>query len=1778
MKYKIFGGIILAALVSVPADASNLSIGAISESVKMEGVAGFVEGRVRDVLKATLSQKGTDWMCDAFANAVNNHRRGGSVSGGVSKLFYQDAAVRAAVESELKMRIREWLPNEIKKFIKEDLFAMMGAPEELKELNEITNKIIENADKTLNGQIDDMASGLYSNAISNLQEMAGRSAATSWLDVTDVRGSVRRAMSFKNVTDLAVNNLGRIVGDSTVSGIRMKISEALNGTLPAEVVGALEKGPKEFDEYVSKIGNYLPGARLGSLTSSVLNRPVFKLPTPAYAAMLMASAAGHFARAFEGPFVNPYELKRGTEVIRVLVWQVSNKQNINLSIMQLGGLARGVAARFGMGGAFEGMISKLKEPLDKLQGMADKIDELVMKPIKDVEGELKKISGDIQGELSRLESQILSPVRDEINKIEDTFEKVGTTIIENLPKNFNGMPVSWDELKDKAGIHGGVLGDSGNVSLSDALEKLKKVGDEISDKFAKGAAGALEGLHLLGPAARIMDVEIIPAKNPSVSNELDPVFLHTGEFVQEITDIEIPGRGLNFRFTRIFRGHGNFTGELGWNWTHSYAERLLSSSEGGALGLTYIDDRGRKYFFKKTDEGYLAPKDLGVRLSEISEGYLLANDLGERKIFDKEGRLVRVSDKSDNLIDLTYGAKGLLSSVSDVFGRVIKIERRSDGLISKLTDFAGRSIRYDYNDEQELIGTTSPVTPDFPKGKTTAYRYDPAGEGHDHALSMIMDPKGNVYLRNRYDGDGRVIFQRYGNDPWVSVQYGGTKDGVSKYAWVTDTKGVTRLYEHDEEGHLVNLSKVARDKYEAIAPKPSLPSWEGDGGRGAYEYYPSSDPDGDGIAIANPKGSAKEGGYLKSVTQTGAGGKKETAQFEYDIIGNITAVKYPDGREVRFAVNSLNQILSEKWSNGLSIFYSFDANDNLVQAVSNHGGRKLKYEFQYDVLDRMILKRVEVAENKFADTKYTYDAYGLVTAIEYPEHSRDAFEYDNDGNLLCVTYGANSLEARRECGAHVQYMERPAAYAFEEEDPNTKIRYQWNGNNRLIAVIDPKGNRTQFGYDDLGRQILEKYADGTANVIAYNSEGLIAGVIDRNGSVIKIEYDANGNIKERRAIPAEGVIGTTAQRFEHDEDGRLVLAVDYNDIADPDDDAVSYFIYDAESRIVAESFRDKWLTRAFDGQGRIASQTYPSGETYFFSYDVSGQPAWIVNTKNRVAAFEYDPSGLLNRLIYGDYILEIEFKRDNRGQIYSYNGRDVLWRDGKISSESGYAGTISTYERNASGELTRVSEDSGWQWRFEYDPAGNFVSKEDPDYFWTFETNTVNAYTKITRIKKEDGFAESFEPKYDSNGNLVSDGKREFRYDVFNRLVAVWSGGVLIERYSYDVFGRRILARADEERREFIWDAERMVEEVRNDATYSDFVFHEALAYPIFASINGETRYILGDLSGSVVGTLDEHRHFISRCKYDPFGAPVDPSCGDIDIPFRYGGYQYDIKTNFSYMVNRYYDPALGRFISPDPLGSKVDGAGKSGTILGPLISYHMGQGGASHATFSDRFLSARPQYDAFPFNRIFGAGMPGQNYAETNLYSYARNDPTTFSDPLGLASLLFDKSDNKIYLRDSRGRVIDKFRATNRTVHPGADPLVVGGGGPFPNGIYSLGIPEFYSEEYRRYVMQMYELGPFRDRDGFVNGHNWKQPVPDANNYNAAFGRVRIRAGAPAGTNGDAIVYARALFLHGGRRDYRRPTEGCIRINDRDLERLAVEFINMKRELDPIENITVQN
>jgi RHS repeat-associated protein len=68
-----------------------------------------------------------------------------------------------------------------------------------------------------------------------------------------------------------------------------------------------------------------------------------------------------------------------------------------------------------------------------------------------------------------------------------------------------------------------------------------------------------------------------------------------------------------------------------------------------------------------------------------------------------------------------------------------------------------------------------------------------------------------------------------------------------------------------------------------------------------------------------------------------------------------------------------------------------------------------------------------------------------------------------------------------------------------------------------------------------------------------------------------------------------------------------------------------------------------------------------------------------------------------------------------------------------------------------------------------------------------------------------------------------------------------------------------------------------------------------------------------------VVALTDSSGNIVNQYKYDPYGNAITAT-EQVSNPFRFAGAMWDSSTGLYKMGERYYDPAVGRFVTPDPL------------------------------------------------------------------------------------------------------------------------------------------------------------------------------------------------------------------------------------------------------------------
>jgi RHS repeat-associated protein len=167
---------------------------------------------------------------------------------------------------------------------------------------------------------------------------------------------------------------------------------------------------------------------------------------------------------------------------------------------------------------------------------------------------------------------------------------------------------------------------------------------------------------------------------------------------------------------------------------------------------------------------------------------------------------------------------------------------------------------------------------------------------------------------------------------------------------------------------------------------------------------------------------------------------------------------------------------------------------------------------------------------------------------------------------------------------------------------------------------------------------------------------------------------------------------------------------------------------------------------------------------------------------------------------------------------------------------------------------------------------------------------------------------------WDDNGNLTSRGADSFSWDAEDRLTSATVSSVTTT-FTYNGDGLRDSLTTGGNTTTFTWDVNRSIPQVLDD---------EDLRYVYgigrIAQVSGSsTHYYLSDGLGSTMALTDADGDVVNDYDYDVFGGLRDSS-GSQDNDFTFAGEQVDGSTGLQYLRARYYDMAVGRFVSRDPI------------------------------------------------------------------------------------------------------------------------------------------------------------------------------------------------------------------------------------------------------------------
>ena len=223
------------------------------------------------------------------------------------------------------------------------------------------------------------------------------------------------------------------------------------------------------------------------------------------------------------------------------------------------------------------------------------------------------------------------------------------------------------------------------------------------------------------------------------------------------------------------------------------------------------------------------------------------------------------------------------------------------------------------------------------------------------------------------------------------------------------------------------------------------------------------------------------------------------------------------------------------------------------------------------------------------------------------------------------------------------------------------------------------------------------------------------------------------------------------------------------------------------------------------------------------------------------------------------------------------------------------AGTLSvansTYTYDTVGRLTNLTHQHGGNtiasYGFSYDAVNRtkrteIVTGKITEYNWDYRNRLSSVVFK------------------DAVGNVVK--SIAYTYDVSDRRISKKIDGVVAERYVYD--GENIA----------------LVFDGAGVQTHR-YLYGTGVDQILADERGGSVVWALADNLGTVRDVVDGLGVVLNHVTFDSYGRVIAQTNPAVDFRYGYTGREQDNETGLDYYRARYYDSAVGRFISEDPIG-----------------------------------------------------------------------------------------------------------------------------------------------------------------------------------------------------------------------------------------------------------------
>lgn len=916
---------------------------------------------------------------------------------------------------------------------------------------------------------------------------------------------------------------------------------------------------------------------------------------------------------------------------------------------------------------------------------------------------------------------------------------------------------------------------------------------------------------------------------------------------------------------------------------------------------------------------------------------------------------------------------------NDAYRYTLYTDYNDQGRVVRQTSPLGQESRYTYDTQGNLLEAIEPGSP------KKVFTYDVAGR----PISCLeIDRDGNQKIsHSHYDPKGRLLAQS------------DTKNNLTRQSYDPFGRCLATHFPpaEDDQGNIYTPSVHFTYDSQGNLASSTTPQ-----GETAQTYYNTLRKP---ILIIQPDGSQVRHEYNKNGTlRKTTYPDSTTVEYTYDLFQRMTAKKVlsstGDLLDVEYWTYNTFHLLSHLNAQGLTTAYTYDGAGRKITEDAN--GRTKTYT--YDALGFI----QTTTEGETSHTEI-HDSAGRVieewtqdTAGRIENHMR--FFYNNENHkekALRITAQGESTDLfyydpLGRLTAHIDPLGNTSHVLYNDFFLNSHDQYVLQK-----TTIDPIANRTLETYDATGRLCSIEKQNPDNQTVAYeeycydrsgNKTRRISTVY-QNKQILKIitvawQYDAMG-----RPI-AEIEASKKITRFAYDIKGRLaaktlpdytVLAYTYDGLdrlteQKSSDGSIHYqyhYSFGPSPTQIRDLINNTLLTRHYDPFGELLKETNPFGLTTEYHYDTHGRRTQLILPDHSTIDYTYSGAHLhtIQRKDYKHTYTHFDPNGHIAQETLLNNHtltttRDILERPTSQSSPT----LIHTAAYNPSSLVTSTTNTLFGTTHYTYDALNQLIQENDQPHPFDSLGNPSNCTTNDCNqiVATPD-----FRLTYSHNGNPVQRISSQiditYFYDALGRLTHITYPNKQKVRYIYDAFSRLIAKETftpipddwhKQNRQLFLYDHDREIGacDIHGNITQLKVLglgIKGDIGAAIALEIDNQTYAPLHDFNGNIIALTTPSGALAQSYHLTAFGTDTTPSPIS---PWRFCSKRTD--TALVYFGQRFYDPTLKRWLTPDPSGF-TDGPNLYTYVLNSPLN-RLDLFGLSSEHFADPAASKKFVYEDF--------------------------------------------------------------------------------------------------------------------------------------------------------------------------------------------------------------------